>query len=230
MITEVGIATLDTRDLQVTPAGESGEGWFPLIRAHHLRIKENSWARNSKHVQGCPANFNFGTSTFVRSQNVGRDISKILDHTMSLGSVGDHQSHKTRRPVVLVFHDPSQDLKYLKTLGFNVYNSMDIVETVDTRTMHQYLNRAKNPAGLGTVLSSLGLSYRYLHNAGNDACYTLRAMIGLAIKKQRSGHRKEKTEDVSAINNESASDSEGWSSNGEDVGGEAVRPTDPGLN
>ena len=37
---------------------------------------------------------------------------------------------------------------------------------------------------MGNVLAYLGISYRYLHNAGNDAVYTLQAMVALAVKKR----------------------------------------------
>ena len=60
IITEVGIATLDTRHIVGVPPGEGGKNWLLCIQAHHIRIKENAWARNVKHIRGCAANFNFG--------------------------------------------------------------------------------------------------------------------------------------------------------------------------
>lgn len=99
-------------------------------------------------------------------------------------SVSDSTKAKTR-PVVLVFHDSGQDLKYLKALGIDVFKTQDIIDIADTRDMCQYIDRTRNPTKLATVLSGLGLQYRYLHNAGNDAVYTLQVMIGLAIKKRQ---------------------------------------------
>jgi hypothetical protein len=64
MLTEVGIAMLDTTDIQDVPPGEGGQNWFPYIRARHIRVKENSWAKNSRYVRGCAEHFNFG---FVHS-------------------------------------------------------------------------------------------------------------------------------------------------------------------
>lgn len=60
VITEVGIAIFDTLSIRGQEPGSTGEKWFGLIDAHHLRIKENSWAENSKHVRGCADNFDFG--------------------------------------------------------------------------------------------------------------------------------------------------------------------------
>jgi DNA polymerase III epsilon subunit-like protein len=56
-------------------------------------------------------------------------------------------------------------------------------EIIDTREMHQYLVRSNDSASLATVLNYVGIDYRHLHNAGNDAVYTLQAMVGLAVKK-----------------------------------------------
>lgn len=91
-----------------------------------------------------------------------------------------------KRPIVLVFHDSSQDVKYLKALGFDIYKTENIVEFADTRDMCQYIKRAQNSTKLATILESLDLRYRFLHNAGNDAVYTMQAMIGLTIKKRQA--------------------------------------------
>lgn len=60
VITEIGVAVFDTLDIDNLSPGEKGENWFPLIRAHHYRIKENSWAENGVYVAGNAGNFDFG--------------------------------------------------------------------------------------------------------------------------------------------------------------------------
>jgi hypothetical protein len=60
LITEVGIATLDTTDIQNIAPGNGGENWLLHINARHIRVKENSWANNSRYVHGCANNFSFG--------------------------------------------------------------------------------------------------------------------------------------------------------------------------
>lgn len=59
-ISEVGISIVDPRELQTMNPGDKGENWWPLIKAHHLRIHEYAGLRNYRHVQGWPENFNFG--------------------------------------------------------------------------------------------------------------------------------------------------------------------------
>lgn len=60
MITEVGMAILDTADLTNAAPGEGTKNWFDLIKARHIRVKEFSWATNHRHVQGRAEYFDFG--------------------------------------------------------------------------------------------------------------------------------------------------------------------------
>ena len=62
LITEVGIAMLDTTEILGTAPGDGGQNWFPFIRARHIRVKENSWAENSRYVHGCADRFSFGSA------------------------------------------------------------------------------------------------------------------------------------------------------------------------
>lgn len=59
-VTEVGIAILDTQDIVELSPGRSGSDWFDEIQAHHLRVAEVAHVVNSRFVQGCPGDFNFG--------------------------------------------------------------------------------------------------------------------------------------------------------------------------
>ena len=59
-ITEIGIATLDTRDLKSLIPGARGVNWQAKIRARHFRIKEYKHIVNTDFVSGCPDRFEFG--------------------------------------------------------------------------------------------------------------------------------------------------------------------------
>lgn len=59
-ITEIGIATLDTRDLKFLSPGRGGVNWREMIRARHFRIKEHKHLINKDFVHGCPDRFEFG--------------------------------------------------------------------------------------------------------------------------------------------------------------------------
>lgn len=89
-----------------------------------------------------------------------------------------------KRPVVLVFHESSSDIKYLRLLPYYVEMAKNVIDIVDTREMHQCLVRSNDSASLANVLHYLNIPYRHLHNAGNDAVYTLQAMVALAVRKR----------------------------------------------
>lgn len=59
-ISEIGFAILDTRDIKDVDPGVVGRGWWPKIKAHHLRVYEYAGLRNYRYVKGCPDFFDFG--------------------------------------------------------------------------------------------------------------------------------------------------------------------------
>ena len=74
-ITEVGIATLDTRDLKDVPPEKYGKTWQGAIRARHFRIAEYKHLINKDFVIGCPQSFEFGTSEFVGMDKIASTVS-----------------------------------------------------------------------------------------------------------------------------------------------------------
>jgi len=66
-ITEIGISSLDTRDLVGVPPDEGGTAWFSKIRSRHFRIREYSHLKNTEFVVGCADRFEkaFGTSEWI---------------------------------------------------------------------------------------------------------------------------------------------------------------------
>jgi len=60
LVTEIGIATLDTRDLASVVPGERGANWMSCIRARHFRINEHKHLNNVEFVAGCADKFEFG--------------------------------------------------------------------------------------------------------------------------------------------------------------------------
>jgi DNA polymerase III alpha subunit (gram-positive type) len=87
-----------------------------------------------------------------------------------------------KRNIILVGHDVGADINFLRLLGYDIHNLSTLQEVVDTATMWRYLKRESNPRNLGSILAELGIVGWNLHNAGNDAVYTLQAMISIAIK------------------------------------------------
>jgi hypothetical protein len=73
-VTEIGISTLDTRDLLGVAPGTNGEEWQSRIQSRHLRVKEHGNHANLLYVRGCPANFEFGTSERVASDDLSSTV------------------------------------------------------------------------------------------------------------------------------------------------------------
>jgi hypothetical protein len=60
LITEIGVATLDTKDITQLSPGNGGVNWMDMIRARHFRINEYKHLQNQEFVNGCADKFEFG--------------------------------------------------------------------------------------------------------------------------------------------------------------------------
>lgn len=82
------------------------------------------------------------------------------------------------RNVILVGHALSNDVAYLRTLGFNASRAKNIVARMDTQNV---ATEKKNQPGLSMLLQALNIDVKreHLHNAGNDARYTLHALLSI---------------------------------------------------
>lgn len=83
-------------------------------------------------------------------------------------------------------HNPAADIKYLKDLGVSIFSSSNLMEkafldTVDTAEVFRVSRGEMSARSLGNILTGLGITGWYLHNAGNDARYTMEAMVALVL-------------------------------------------------
>ncbi|KAH0537140.1 hypothetical protein FGG08_006044 [Glutinoglossum americanum] len=222
-ITEVGISVLDTNDLSGIPPGKGGSGWVKRIQTRHLRIKEHAHLINKDFVTGCADRFEFGESEWVSLE----EAPSIIAESFRFPTID-----QTQRNIILLGHGIDGDIEYLKAMGYNPFNLHNLVEVLDTSVMYRYLKREQNPRSLGSVLSDLDIMGWNLHNAGNDAAYTLQAMLAIAVKgvTERSGSidwAEEKRKRVGEAAKEAVERAleygEGWSSTGESDGGVVER-------
>lgn len=103
------------------------------------------------------------------------------------------------REIALVGHDTQQDIQYLSNIGVDIADLRRVTRVLDSQGLHQVWRDLDNGRSLKTLLNDLGIASRYLHNAGNDAVYTLRAMIGVAIEDLRKRAAQEKDEKYEPI-------------------------------
>ena len=85
-ITEVGVATLDTRDIASVPPGENGIDWVPKIRTRHFRIKEHKHLVNGEFVPGAAHRFDFGESEIVRLAEARPLLQSALSQRLALAA------------------------------------------------------------------------------------------------------------------------------------------------
>ena len=194
-LTEVGISTLDMLDLEGVPPGDYGEQWVKLIRSRHLRVKEyRNWVNNT-YTAGCPGSFRFGESDLIPHA----EIPKVVDAAFyppymvppkeekvpayKVQSKGENR----KRTVILVGLDLHGDIMQLQRAESQVFVNLNkpfsvIRETIDVAELYCAATGETQPRGLQALLGLLNILSPDLHNAGNDAYYTLHALIRLMLR------------------------------------------------
>jgi hypothetical protein len=186
-VTEVGISTLDTVHLAGIPPGENAENWTSRICSHHLRVREYGHIVNRQYVTGCPGSFEFGESEWVSKRNLADVVQACFQPPYTFGMedtdgvrLGSGPVYKhEKRNLILVGHNTSMDVKYLATLGIPVFEDTrsSFLERIDTAELYRIIRSETNQRSLAGILGELGIIGWNLHNAGNDARYTLEALV-----------------------------------------------------
>jgi len=181
-ITEIGISTFDTRSLTnssktpITP-GPNACDWLPLIQHRHIRIKEHLKLVNKRYIKGCPEKFDFGTSDI---QNLHK-ASNIVQRILQTGSLDPDMLPSTAsRQVVILSHGLSNDIKFLTQIGLPPTSPLLVnAKKADTQVLCRSSKRFT--ISLAKLLTVLGIEYKNLHNAGNDAAFTAQALLIMAV-------------------------------------------------
>lgn len=109
----------------------------------------------------------------------------------------EKSKHATLRSIVLVGQSIREDLKIVRLLGINIFTVAPILTAINTYLVARYIPPPYGPdkrlqsgqdSTLRGVLSELGCRPDPVefHHAGNDAVYSLYAMLLLAIKQGTS--------------------------------------------
>ncbi|KAL8995335.1 MAG: hypothetical protein Q9169_004910 [Polycauliona sp. 2 TL-2023] len=196
-ITEIGISTLDTNDLVGLSPGDNGKDWMKKIRSRHFRIKETAHLHNSEYVAGCADRFEpeFGVSEWISFKEAPQVIascfrppySRPAEHVNGdVSTILTKGTNVPKRQLILVGHDIKMDIDYLRKLGYDVSNLSNLIEALDTSDLYRAWKHQQNPTKLGTILMDMEMIGWNLHNAGNDAAYTLQALIGIVLASRQS--------------------------------------------
>lgn len=144
---------------------------------------------------GCPDRFEkqFGTSEFIRRADIvkalaltckppfHKKVGGLLNQNKEVDASKD-SSGLEKRQIVLVGHDLTNDTEYLRKIGFDILHLSGVVDSLDTSAIYRALHCDSNSTSLGRVLHGLGITAWNLHNAGNDAGYTLQALLAMAVE------------------------------------------------
>lgn len=234
MITEVGVSTLNSQDLLGIDPGRNGNAWVDKIHSRHFRIKEYANRQNGVHVESNPDNFNFGESEWISKKDAASVLKGCFTTPPSV--LTDELTTHSNNKFVFVAHSASSDITYLEQLGYGPEE--DIIDIIDTCVLANANEHEFKQPSLSTLLLRYGIAAKHLHNAGNDAHYTLRAMLALAVdnfqnKRSPEEWAKEKIHRIKTAGEEAKAkaearailDLEGWStSENDDVPGSALVP------
>jgi len=167
----------------LTEFGWSYVGWKNGTRVEnrgHLIVEEARNYTNSQYVPDYRYNYVHGKSEIVKKAMFKQRIHNLLKSFSEFGTI------------FLVFHDNSQDIKDLQKLevdleGLTYIGSLPdnvpqdakiIVDTADL--IGALLGEENDKRKLSQTCRLLQIDTEFLHNAGNDAHYTLLAMQSLA--------------------------------------------------
>ena len=179
-ITEIGVAVLDTADINGLDPGENAGNWVAKMEHAHYRIFEHAKLVNRRFIKGCEDRFNYGTTTWINLVDASRVLNRVFADPIELRKAADFdfEIKDEGRNVIFVAHGLRNDKEYLGQLKFSLDDVKNITRTFDTQRV---AGTKKTPVGLRRLLLSLALEPLNLHNAGNDAAYTLQSLIRMAF-------------------------------------------------
>jgi hypothetical protein len=128
--------------------------------AHHVIITDYEYFFNGRYVCNNKDKFNFGSSRKMK-------LSVAIDFVVN---------HLSEPSTCLLGHNIKSDINFLSQSSSHKIT----LPVFDTQAIFMYHSLSQEPASLARVLDDLKIPYSNLHNAGNDAYYTLKAFIKLA--------------------------------------------------
>lgn len=155
IVTEIGISIFD-------PRGQLSS-MSPDIRNYHIRPKENLNRLNGRFVPNNAQRFCGGTTHVMTMAH----CVEFIQHLITKYFEGD-------LPCYLVGHDLRGDVQWFTTMGVKLPE--DVLK-LDTQKLIGLSTSSQT--SLGNALHHLKIPHGNLHNAGNDAFYTLLLAIKL---------------------------------------------------
>lgn len=177
---QVGIAVLDTKQLEkrrlaTASSCEDDEQWNGSMKEAEELITTYNFAAGP--VKYCESGriknrFLFGKTTLTDSSDMREKVESCIPQN---------------REIILVGHNLHSDLKALESLELN-FKTYAPWNAIDTSIIGRQMFTPKSKNSLRGILRRLKCPYVALHCAGNDANFTLRAMLLLAARACHQNH------------------------------------------
>jgi hypothetical protein len=174
-IREIGICSLDTRDIEQ-----------PSRASHSILSTQNHiWKQRAAKSNGLGPKFFFGESKLIQDE---QEIRTVIEQ-----AIVRYDTNGMPRRVVLIGQGLiDAELRSMKGIGINVEDKTQypwIVDIIDTwplaRMTIPKAEVAHAKFTLKSILESLGIPYKNLHSAGNDANYTMKVFLVLMAQNMR---------------------------------------------
>ncbi|SMN21401.1 similar to Saccharomyces cerevisiae YDR514C GFD2 Protein of unknown function that localizes to mitochondria [Maudiozyma saulgeensis] len=174
VVTEVGISIFDPR--------ENMTGYVPITRNFHIIVSEALSLRNKKWVCDLKECYLMGQSLVLSLNETVEFVQSLINYYMVEAT---EESRTWNR--AYVGHNIDGDINWLQKIGVEIPFATKLNKTLNESikgipyvldTMKLY-NGCYGPNGgsLGKILRLFGLPHAFLHNAGNDAHYTLELLM-----------------------------------------------------
>lgn len=166
-VTEVGIAVYNPRELRGM--------MMPFIELKHIIVLDHEHLRNGKYVPDHRNNFNGDVSLVVGGDHVQKAIREIIANYSEPNYASISEALIPGNGVCLVGHGLDNDLEWLDRMGVRIKPTC----TIDTQKVLGWTH-GKKGLSLRNSLDLVRQPYAFLHNAGNDAYYTMVLCLCLA--------------------------------------------------
>jgi hypothetical protein len=155
---EVGISMLDTRDLC-----HENIHFEDIISIQHYRTVTDT------------KEFLFGKTINILQDELIIILKRLLYF--------EEETPKQIRDLILVGHGFGFEIKAMKGLGLDLNLAPSVIEIFDTEFLGYEVFGKNFKCSLSNIVKETGISGGFFHNAGNDANFSLRAMLLLAIHR-----------------------------------------------
>lgn len=181
-VIEIGITVFDPESFEPALIDATPEDWLAKFKcADYFILHDRENGRQGKRFRS-EAEFCFGSSTMIRNDDAAKVMRRICMNPLELHRAAnfDVDIQDVGREIVLVGHAFINEVAYLRKLGYDTKHEVKGAATVDTQLLASESKGQR--AGLGRLLHCLGIKATNTHNGGNDAAYTLLALVMMTMR------------------------------------------------